>query len=91
MRASPTLDIARLLFFLMLKRSVEQPSDALTGIVDRIRAEFTEMPGLTLTVEQAARLWSLDIGLCRTVLCGLEESRFLVRTRQSAFARLSSV
>ena len=29
-------------------------------ILERVRGEFNEMPGLRLTPEQAARLWDLD-------------------------------
>jgi hypothetical protein len=32
-------------------------------------------------------LWSFDVRFCVAVLGALEESRFLVRTRHSAFAR----
>lgn len=39
--------------------------DRLTG---RIRAEYREMPGLHLTVRQAARLFDVDGGRCRRVL-----------------------
>jgi hypothetical protein len=52
----------------------------------RVRAEFIEMPGLQLTVEQAARLWACDRALCNAVLAALVDARFLVRTRD-AFAR----
>jgi hypothetical protein len=61
--------------------------EAFLSALVRVRAEFLEMPGLTLTVAQAARLWSLDAQLCSAVLSALEDARFLVRTRQSAFAR----
>ena len=33
---------------------------ATNSITERVRGEFREMPGLTLTVAQAGRLWSLD-------------------------------
>ena len=55
--------------------------------VRRAEAEFLEMPGLTLTVAQAARLWASDSTLCRAVLTSLVEKRFLVRTRNASFAR----
>jgi DNA-binding MarR family transcriptional regulator len=61
--------------------------ESFTRTVERIRAEFMEMPGLTLTVAQAARLWALDVALCSAALRTLEDARFLVRTRHSAFAR----
>lgn len=52
----------------------------------RARAEFMEMPGLQLTVRQAARLWACDQALCEAVLKALVEARFLVRHRE-LFAR----
>jgi hypothetical protein len=33
-----------------------------------IRAEFDEMPGLNLTLPQAARLWGVEPWLCRDAL-----------------------
>src|SRR4029078_1215783 len=36
-----------------------------------IRAEFLEMPGLCLTIEQAQRLWSLDPATCEALLKSL--------------------
>jgi hypothetical protein len=33
----------------------------------RVRAEFMEMPGLKLTLPQAARLFALDAGRCALV------------------------
>ena len=37
-------------------------------VADRVRAEFVEMPGLTLTVRQASRLFGLDQEMCRQVV-----------------------
>ena len=68
-------------------RPASQTPDALAHAIQRVKAEFLEMPGLTLTVAQASRLWALDAGFCMAVLGALEEARFLVRTRHSAFAR----
>ena len=65
----------------------DRRDDTFASAVARVKAEFLEMPGLTLTVAQASRLWSFDAGLCVAVLSNLEEARFLVRTRHSAFAR----
>jgi hypothetical protein len=55
--------------------------------VAQARAHYVEMPGLTLTVGQAARLWAIDMSLCREVLATLVETRFLIRTRDVFFAR----
>jgi Fic family protein len=42
------------------------------GTLDRamaaVRREFAELPGLSLTLEQAERLWGLDPSTCRAVL-----------------------
>lgn len=51
----------------------------------RIRAEFLEMPGLCLTIEQAQRLWSLDRATCETLLRSLTDARFLRRTDRDVF------
>ena len=45
--------------------------------VDRVRADFLEMPGLELTVPQAVRLWSLGMDDCRHVLDALVDAGFL--------------
>lgn len=50
------------------------------GIVTRIRGEYTEMPGLSLTPQQAGRLWNLDPGLCLGVLDELVRAGFLRRS-----------
>ena len=46
-------------------------------LVERVRGEFNEMPGLRLTPEQAARLWNLDPRACGEVLKRLVASSFL--------------
>jgi hypothetical protein len=57
-------------------------------LVGRIRAEFLEMPGLRLTVAQAARLWGLDEGACRRVIDVLVGTSFL---RWTAGGKLTRV
>jgi hypothetical protein len=47
------------------------------AVVDRVRGEFNEMPGLRLTPKQAARLWGLEPAACDEVLERLIESSFL--------------
>jgi hypothetical protein len=53
-------------------------------IIGRVRAEFIEMPGLTLTVAQAQRLWGLDRSTCEWVIDKLTESGFLAWIRGDA-------
>jgi hypothetical protein len=47
------------------------------NVIERVRGEFNEMPGLRLTPEQAARLWGLDDYSCGEVLRALVSSSFL--------------
>jgi len=54
-------------------------------LVQRIRAEFLEMPGLCLTIEQAQRLWCLEPRRCEALLNSLIDSRFLRRTDRGLF------
>jgi hypothetical protein len=57
------------------------------GLVRRIRAEFEEMPGLRLTLKQAARLWGMDHASCRAVVDALVGTSFLRWTSMGMFAR----
>jgi hypothetical protein len=54
-------------------------------VLQRVRAEFLEMPGLRLTRAQARRLWALDADTCDAVLSTLEGSGFLRRTREGKY------
>jgi hypothetical protein len=56
----------------------------------RVQADFIEMPGMSLTYEQAVRLWACHPVVCRAVLESLVESQFLVRNRRAAFTRRDS-
>jgi len=46
-------------------------------LVDRVRSEFIEMPGLRLTPAQAARLWGMDDAACHHVIAALVRAAFL--------------
>ena len=56
-------------------------------LVERVRGEFLEMPGLRLTIPQAARLWGLDRLSCEAVVDVLIRSEFLQRTASGPVAR----
>lgn len=56
-------------------------------LLTTIKGEFREMPGLSLTVPQAQRLWGLDKAECKAVFNVLLRSHFLTRTRSGAFVR----
>ena len=59
------------------------PDPPLHEAVRRVRADFLEMPGLQVTIPQAARLWAFDAVLCGEVLAALVAARFLVRSRDT--------
>jgi hypothetical protein len=58
-------------------------------MLQRIRGEFMEMPGLQLTRAQAQRLWGLDVGECGLLLEFLVETGFLCRRGRDSYARLT--
>lgn len=68
----------------------EGKGDDMTTLVRRIRSEFVEMPGLRLTVAQAARLWSLDQPTSAHILDDLAVTGFLARNREGAYLRASA-
>ena len=60
-------------------------TDRLTGceeraLCTRMIGEFLEMPGLSVTIPQACRLWSIDQPRCVRVLDALLGSGFLRRS-----------
>ena len=67
------------------------PQDAHALITERVRGEFREMPGLTLTLAQAARLWSLEATTCAEVLTQLVATGYLCRRADGAFCRVSDM
>jgi hypothetical protein len=56
-------------------------------LVHRVRSEFNEMPGLQLTLPQAARLWGLDHDASRLVIDALVERSFLRWTPRGTIVR----
>ena len=56
-------------------------------ILQRIRAEYTEMPGLSLKPEQVQRLCGVDRALCEAALATLVETGFLSMRSDGAYGR----
>ena len=57
-------------------------------LLDRIRGEYREMPGLRLTLPQARRLWQLESPDCETLLDVLVQEGFLGVTEDDAYVAL---
>lgn len=55
----------------------------------RMRAEYLEMPGLRLTLEQAQRLCGVERTACKQVLDALVDSKFLCVNANGVYARLT--
>ena len=57
-----------------------QPNVDLVRLLEMVKAEYLEMPGLRLTGRQAQRLWALDAATCDALLDMLESTHFLRRS-----------
>ena len=55
--------------------------------VDRVRGEYLEMPGLSLTRWQMRRMWRFDAHVCDAVINTLVASEFLRRRRNDTYVR----
>jgi hypothetical protein len=61
--------------------------EELGKLIERVRDEFIEMPGMQLTEAQAARLWGIEPTACRGVVDLLVGAEFLRRTPGGRIAR----
>jgi hypothetical protein len=61
------------------------------ALLQRVRGEFFEMPGLRLTEAQARRLWGIEPDVCATLLQALVDVKFLIRTAEGIFVRAEHV
>ena len=56
-------------------------------VIELMRLEYAEMPGLKLTFWQAQCLWNLSDDQCERALAALTASGFLAQTREGAYIR----
>jgi hypothetical protein len=63
---------------------------SLMKLAQRIREEFEEVPGLRVTVSEAARFWGLDEQTCEQVLAHLFATRFLTRGDDRRYGQASA-
>lgn len=59
-------------------------------LVERVRGEYMEMPGLRLTLAQARRLWAIDEETCGQVLQRLADLHFLALSSDGKYRRLTA-
>jgi hypothetical protein len=55
--------------------------------IERMEAEYREMPGLMLTARQAERLLGLDRNTCELAISALMRRRFLTQTAEGTYLR----
>jgi len=60
-------------------------------VVDRVRAHYTEMPGLELTLPQAVRLLGFGMDDCRYVIDTLVDAGFLRWTARRTIVRTGAM
>ena len=71
---------------------MEQVAERLNPSDDALRrvvGHYHEMPGLSLSAQQAARLWGLDVPTCERILEKLVQRDFLRRTPRGLYVRTS--
>jgi hypothetical protein len=71
----------------MARRLLSADAMSFAAVVDRVRGEFVEMPGLELTLPQAVRLWTLGADDCRYVIDALVDVGFLKWTARRTIVR----
>jgi hypothetical protein len=57
-------------------------------VIERLRAEFVEMPGLRLRAEQVERLCGVEHTVCQVILDTLVDAKFLCRNQDGIYARI---
>jgi len=58
-------------------------------VLHRIRAEYLEMPGMKLRIEQVQRLCAIEPTMCKLVLDALVKARFLSLRSDGSYVRLT--
>lgn len=57
-------------------------------LMNQVQAEYNEMPGLSVTLRQAQRLWAVDRVTCEEALKRLTASGVLRMTAKGRFVRV---
>jgi Fic family protein len=61
---------------------------ATENIIDTIRGEFNEMPGMKLTSDQFCRLWHLERHVAERAIRSLTNSGFLQKDQDDRYGRV---
>jgi hypothetical protein len=71
----------------MSAAQVKGRTAAIQALIERVQAEYAEMPGLSLTLPQAQRLWVVDRPTCQKAFDHLVSAGLLRRTTRGRFVR----
>ena len=63
-------------------------AEPLFRLMEQIQAEYAEMPGLSVTLSQAQRLWAIDRQTCEEVFSGLIRRGVVKLTTKGRFVRI---
>ena len=61
----------------------------IAALITRVQEAFLDIPGLSMTLEQAQRLFHIDRATCQALFDVLTESAVVSRTRDGAFVRFT--
>ena len=66
---------------------IKRRSGTIHTLLEQIQAEYAEMPGLSVTLPQAQRLWAANQATCEEVFSRLIARGVLRRTSKGRFVR----
>jgi hypothetical protein len=67
---------------------LDAPGQTVRTLMTQVRAEYAEMPGLSVTLSQAQRLWAVDHATCQEVFSRLVARGLLRMTPKGRFVRV---
>jgi hypothetical protein len=70
-----------------VRDDVSPRAAAIRTLMEQVQAEYAEMPGLSVTLPQARRLWALDQATCEEVFSRLIAEGVLRMTAKGGFVR----
>jgi predicted transcriptional regulator of viral defense system len=70
-----------------VRDEIRTRSGAIRTLLELVQAEYAEMPGLSVTLSQAQRLWAVDRVTCEEVFSRLISGGVLRRTARGRFVR----
>lgn len=71
-----------------IRTPVKTPHGSIRKLMEQVQAEYTEMPGLSVTLPQAQRLWAVDRQTCEEAFSRLMRRGVLRMTPKGRFVRV---